>query len=141
MDDLWVVGRAIVSLAAVLGLLIWLNRRLSKGQAAGGNPLRALLPKRLAGRIGPLPGRAATGPRRRPEKINVVARSGLGGRAQLVVAEFNGIRYVLGVTEHGISVVDTQEAPVDEALEGLSAAEPEDDERDGGTGPALKTVA
>jgi hypothetical protein len=32
-----------------------------------------------------------------------------------VVAEFGGIRYILGVTEHGVSVVDTQETLVEEA--------------------------
>lgn len=119
MDDVLVAVRAIVSLAAVLGLLLWLRHRIKKGQtaqpsASGPSPriakLTALLPSRSSGRV-----RAS-----RPERINVVTRAGLGGKAQLVVAEFGGIRYVLGVTEHGISVVDTQEAAIadDEASHG-----------------------
>ncbi|MEX0158327.1 flagellar biosynthetic protein FliO [Microbacterium sp. LMI11-1-1.1] len=69
------------------------------------------MPKKLAKLTELVPSRPAAVPRPRPEKITVVARSGIGGKAQLVVAEFGGIRYVLGVTEHGINVVDTQEAP------------------------------
>lgn len=112
MDDLLVALRAVVALAAVLGLLFFLSRRLQKSQNAGANPLAGLMPRKLAG-LTVL--RAAKNPgadRPRPEKITVVARSGIGGKAQLVVAEFGGIRYVLGVTEHGINVVDTQEAPM-----------------------------
>lgn len=118
MDDVLVALRMIVALAAVLGLLLFLSRRLQKAGAKGDNPMAGLVPKRLGRAIGlrptrPLQGRSA---RTRQEKITVVARSGIGARAQLVVAEFGGIRYVLGVTEHGISVVDTQEAPVEEEL-------------------------
>ncbi|WEK59948.1 MAG: flagellar biosynthetic protein FliO [Candidatus Microbacterium colombiense] len=113
MDDLLVALRMIVALAAVLGLLLFLSRRLQKASSKGGNPLAALLPSPMGRKQGaarlPASGRGA---RARAEKIVVVARSGIGAKAQLVVAEFGGIRYVLGVTEHGISVVDTQEAPV-----------------------------
>ena len=113
MDDILVALRAIVALGAVLGLLLFLSRRLQKSQAKGVSPLAGLMPKKLAKLTELVPSRpaAATRPRPRPEKITVVARSGIGGKAQLVVAEFGGIRYVLGVTEHGINVVDTQEAP------------------------------
>ncbi|MDL9977864.1 flagellar biosynthetic protein FliO [Microbacterium candidum] len=132
MGDLLLALRTIVALAAVLGLLLWLNRRLQKGKAAGGNPFAALLPKKLKGMGAILPARQDAGPRPRAEKITVVARSGLGGKAQLVVAEFDGIRYVLGVTEHGVNVVDTQETiPADVAEE---IAQPEVD-----AGPIAKT--
>jgi len=114
MGDLGIVVRTVVSLAAVLGLLMWLSHRIRNGKGGGKNPLAALMPKKL-GRISELlPARPAATPRVKAEKITVVARSGLGGKAQLVVAEFGGIRYVLGVTEQGISVVDTQEAVVEE---------------------------
>lgn len=109
MDDLLVALRMIVALAAVLGLLLFLSRRLQKGAAKGGNPLSGLVPSRVRRMPVRTPGSRSA--RSRPERITVVARSGLGGKAQLVIAEFGGIRYVLGVTEHGISVVDTQEAP------------------------------
>ena len=114
MDDLLVAVRAVVALAAVLGLLLFLSRRLQKSQNAGTSPLAGLMPKKLARltELRPAKSPSAGGGRPRAEKITVVARSGIGGKAQLVVAEFGGIRYVLGVTEQGISVVDTQEAPL-----------------------------
>lgn len=117
MDEALVVIRVLVSLAAVLGLMLWLGRRLQKGQSTRDNPLAGLMPAKLAERFAPTGGAR---PRSRPqaaEKIKVVARAGLGGRAQLVVAEFSGIRYVLGVTERGINLVDTVEVPDDAASE------------------------
>jgi flagellar protein FliO/FliZ len=111
MDELLIALRAVVALGAVLGLLMWISRRVQKGADKGTDPLKSLLPKKLAKVTRLLPVRSAerkSPPK--PEKITVVARSGLGGKAQLVVAEFGGIRYVLGVTEHGVNVVDTQEA-------------------------------
>jgi flagellar protein FliO/FliZ len=140
MPDLLIALRAVVALAAVLGLLLFLSRRLQKSQAKGANPVAGLIPTKLASLSALRPSRPSVGPRVRPEKITVVARSGLGGKAQLVVAEFGGIRYVLGVTEQGVSVVDTQEAPVVEedqlpAADVSVEAAPEDDER------ALKPVA
>lgn len=118
MDDLLVALRAIVALGAVLGLLLFLSRRLQKSQTTGASPVSGLLPKKLLSFAKRMPSRPVAAARVRPEKITVVARSGLGGKAQLVVAEFGGIRYVLGVTEQGISVVDTQEAPVVEDADG-----------------------
>lgn len=132
MDDILVALRAIVALGAVLGLLLFLSRRLQKSQAKGASPLSALIPKRLTRLSDLRPTRTAAAPRARQEKITVVARSGIGARAQLVVAEFGGIRYVLGVTEHGINVVDTQEAPlvVEESTVGASAGHDADDTDD-----------
>lgn len=126
MDDLLLAARTLVSLAAVVGLLLFLARRVQKGQAAGEGPFSALVPRGL-GRLRLPRGIAALGEttsptRTRSEKITVVARTGLGGRAQLVVAEFGGIRYVLGVSEKGIDVVDTLEPPI-ESAEADAAAE------------------
>ncbi|RUQ03754.1 flagellar biosynthetic protein FliO [Microbacterium sp. HSID17254] len=67
-----------LSLAAVLGLLWFLQRRVSKTQAR----------------------------RRDAEAITVLGRQGIGPKAQLVVVQTDDARYVLGVTEHGVSVVD-----------------------------------
>ncbi|MBO9625770.1 MAG: flagellar biosynthetic protein FliO [Microbacterium sp.] len=118
MDDLLIALRAIVALGAVLALLLFLSRRLQKSQAKGTSPLSELVPKRLAALVSRTPRRTSSGARAKPERITVVARSGLGGRASLVVAEFGGIRYVLGVSEHGINLVDTQEAaPVEAGAE------------------------
>ena len=147
MDDLLVAMRAVVSLAAVLGLLLWLRHRVKKGgsTAVGERGVRSsrLLPAKLAKLTALMPAKPAGAARPpRPEKITVVARSGLSGKAQLVVAEFGGIRYVLGVTEQGISVVDTQEAPAaweePEDAPAVAAAEPA---TGSGPEPALKSVA
>ena len=63
-----------------------------------------------------------TGGPRRQEPIRVVAKQGVGPKAQIVVVDMEGARYVLGVTEGGVSVVDrlplpaadrTQPAPVE----------------------------
>ncbi|WP_067199877.1 flagellar biosynthetic protein FliO [Microbacterium sp. XT11] len=109
MEDVLIALRAVVALGAVLALLVFLSRRLQKSQAKGTSPLSELVPSRLAGWARRRAPRSGSARRPRAERISVVARAGLGGRAQLVVAEFGGIRYVLGVTEHGVSVVDTQE--------------------------------
>ena len=117
MDEILVVVRVVVSLAAVLGLMLWLARRLQKGQNTRNNPLAGLVPAKLAERFVPA---GLARPRARAqaaEKITVVARAGLGGRAQLVVAEFGGVRYVLGVTERDIQVVDTLEVPAEVSAE------------------------
>ncbi|QBR73822.1 flagellar biosynthetic protein FliO [Microbacterium sediminis] len=86
--------RVAVSLAAVLGLLWYLQRRLTKrtGQPGAG--------------------------------ITVVSRQALGGKAQLVVVEVEGTRYVLGVTEQGVSVIDRDRAPHQISAPATAPAEP-----------------
>jgi flagellar protein FliO/FliZ len=141
VEDLLVALRAVVALAAVLGLLLFLSRRLQKSQNAGGSPLAGLMPKKLARLTELRPPKTASGAKPRAEKITVVARSGIGGKAQLVVAEFGGIRYVLGVTEHGINVVDTQEAPLVEDDEIDEAAGATDELPNDIVDRALRSVA
>ncbi|MGV9768969.1 FliO/MopB family protein [Microbacterium sp. NPDC003461] len=46
-----------------------------------------------------------------PRDIAVVSRQSLGGKAQLVVVDVEGTRYVLGVTEQGVNVVDRIRSP------------------------------
>lgn len=138
MDDILIALRMVVALAAVLGLLLFLSRRMQKAGAKGAHPLSGLVPGRpraLRGLTNPRTLRGRATAKVRPEKITVVARSGLAGKAQLVVAEFGGIRYVLGVTEQGVSVVDTQEAPapIDDEDDAAPPADPD--------GRALKPVA
>lgn len=62
----------------MLGLLWFLQRRVAKTQAR----------------------------KRDTEPITVLGRQGIGAKAQLVVVQTEDARYVLGVTEHGVSVVD-----------------------------------
>jgi len=78
LDELLLLLRVAVSLAAVLGLLWFLQRRLGR----------------------------RTQRSRDSEVITVLGRRGVGSKAQLVVAEAEGNRYVLGVTEHGVTVID-----------------------------------
>lgn len=67
-----------LSLAAVLGVLWFLQRRVARTQA-----------RRRAGEV-----------------ITVLGRQGVGPKAQIVVVQTEDARYVLGVTEHGVNVVD-----------------------------------
>lgn len=70
--------RVVLSLAAVLGVLWFLQRRVARTQVR----------------------------RRNGEAITVLGRQGVGPKAQVVVVQTEDARYVLGVTEHGVSVVD-----------------------------------
>ena len=70
--------RVVLSLAAVLGVLWYLQRRVARTQAR----------------------------RRDSEAITVLGRQGVGPKAQIVVIQTEDARYVLGVTEHGVNVVD-----------------------------------
>ena len=62
MDDILVALRAIVALGAVLGLLLFLSRRLQKSQAKGMSPLAGLMPKKLAKLSELVPSRPAAAP-------------------------------------------------------------------------------
>ena len=77
----------------MLGALWFLQRRVSRGSAA----------------------------RQAREPITVVAKQALGGKAQLIVVDVEGSRYVLGVTEGGLSVVDR--LPLPSQPQALRAAE------------------
>ncbi|MFJ4044446.1 flagellar biosynthetic protein FliO [Microbacterium sp. NPDC089987] len=78
MDELLLLLRVALSLAAVLGLLWYVQRRVGKRMQQ----------------------------RRDESKITVVARQALGAKAQLVVVETDDARYVLGVTEHGVNLIE-----------------------------------
>ncbi|TAM68390.1 MAG: flagellar biosynthetic protein FliO [Microbacteriaceae bacterium] len=88
MDTLLTALRVVVSLGAVLGLIWFVRKRISKGAARGGNRAKA---------------------------VNVVGRQSVGAKASVVVVEADGRRFVLGVTEHSISVLHVAQPPsVDE---------------------------
>jgi flagellar biogenesis protein FliO len=93
VDSLFLVLRVAVSLAAVLGLLWYLQRR-------------------FAGRLGV----------HQRGDVAVLSRTPLGAKSQAVVLEAHGRRYLLGVTEHGVNVLD-DDLPL--------APEPEDQDDDG----------
>jgi flagellar protein FliO/FliZ len=83
VDTVLVALRVALSLAAVLGLLWVLQRRLTKGApgARGAN------------------------------LVTVVGRQGLGQKASVVVVDIDGRRFVLGVTEQSVSVLHGGDAP------------------------------
>ncbi len=72
------------------------------------------------------------------DTVRIVSKRSLGAKAQLVVAEIDGARYVLGVSDGGISVIDRIDAAAERtasvapvtALPGVLTA------AGGGTAPA-----
>lgn len=79
--DTVVLGlRVVVGLGAVFGALFFLHRWVTKRQTGGSG---------------------------RERQIAVVARQGLGAKAGVAVVEAGGRRYLLGVTEHAVTVLDT----------------------------------
>lgn len=90
MDTVFLALRVVVALGAVFGALMFAHRWITKG-------------------------RPGSKPRNR--QIEVVARQGLGAKAGIAVVDAGGRRYLLGVTEHAVTVLDTlgaAEAPTGE---------------------------
>lgn len=85
MENLFLVLRVIVSLAVVLGLLYVLRRKLVP--------------------------RSGSGQRR---DISVVARQGIGAKASVALIEVGGKRYLLGVGDQSVNVLDSYAAPAPE---------------------------
>ena len=84
MDTLLVAVRVLLSLAAVVGLLWFLQRRITKGTVSS----------------------------RATKLVNVVTRQPLAQKASVVVIDVDGKRFLLGVTEHSVTVLDATEVPV-----------------------------
>jgi len=83
VDTLLVALRVALSLAAVLGLLWALQRRLTRGSRAT----------------------------RSQNLVTVVGRQGLGQKASVVVVDIDGRRFVLGVTEQNVNVLHDGDSP------------------------------
>ncbi len=83
MDTLFVALRVLLSLGAVLALLWLLQRRFARG------------------------GIGAKAKARSAASLAVVGRQSVGPKASVVVVEHDGQRLLLGVTEHGVSVLHT----------------------------------
>lgn len=94
MDTLFVGLRVVVSLAAVLGLLWFIQRKVAK-----------------TGRV-----------TRQAKHVTVVARQGISGKASVAVVDVEGVRYVLGVTEQSVSVLGSGEAPQDAVVTPIAPA-------------------
>jgi flagellar protein FliO/FliZ len=83
MDELFLALRVAVSLAAVLGIIWYAQRRISRGTRAKGST----------------------------KTITVVGRQGVGAKASVAVIEVDGKRFLLGVTEQSVSILHTSDAP------------------------------
>jgi flagellar protein FliO/FliZ len=77
------VLRVALALGCVLGVLWWLGRRAAR--SGGGQ--------------------------RRTAALTVVARQGLGQKASIAVVDADGRRLLLGVSEHGVTLLTELEAP------------------------------
>ena len=82
MENFFLLLRVVISLAAVLGLLFYLRKRI--------------LP-----RFGS----------HHTQRVNVVERQSIGPKSAVVLLDVQGRRYLLGVGESSISVLDSFEAP------------------------------
>lgn len=100
LENFFLLLRVVISLAAVLGLLFYLRKRI--------------LPRF---------GGAHT------QQVNVVERQSVGPKSSVVLVDVQGRRYLLGVGESSINVLDSFEAPeppvldpaTSESLEGSAA--------------------
>jgi flagellar biogenesis protein FliO len=92
--DLVTVLRVAFSLAVVVGLL-WLSYRIADRSRRGASSTRGA-------------------------QLTVVARQGLGAKSAAVLLEADGTRYLLGVTESSVTVIDQGPAP--ETAPGLPAS-------------------
>ncbi|MFS0730449.1 flagellar biosynthetic protein FliO [Curtobacterium sp. 1P10AnD] len=90
MDTAVIVLRVALSLGVVLALM-WVLHRVSRKKLVGGK---------------------AHG--RRAASVEVVGRQGIGGKASVVVVDVEGERLVLGVSEHGVSLLTSGRAPAPE---------------------------
>ncbi|THG29686.1 flagellar biosynthetic protein FliO [Naasia lichenicola] len=80
MDTVFLALRVIISLGAVLGAIWFLHRWLTKGNKS---------PAKRAGKA-----------------ITVVARQSLGAKASVAVIETQNARFLLGVTEQSVTILD-----------------------------------
>jgi flagellar protein FliO/FliZ len=84
MDTIITAIRVIVSLGVVLGLLWFLQRRLTRGAKA-----------------------KSTG-----SPVTIVTKQAISPKASVVVIDVEGMRLLLGVTEHSVNVLQSGDAPV-----------------------------
>lgn len=83
MDELFLALRVLVSLAAVLGIIWYAQRRISRG----------------------------SGRTKAHKPITVVGRQAVGAKASVAVVDVDGKRFLLGVTEQGVSLLHTSDTP------------------------------
>lgn len=117
METVYLALRVLLALAVVLGLLWMVQRRLTRG--------------------GRMPGTA--------KQVNVVTRQVIAPKASVVVVDVDGQRFLLGVTEQSVTVLNTSDAPIADPVEAKPRRlAPAADEASGSRvieAPATKAVA
>ncbi|WIB65588.1 flagellar biosynthetic protein FliO [Curtobacterium sp. MCBD17_040] len=93
MDSLFTLLRVVVAFAVVVGLLLVLNRKTRKWTSRS----------------------------KSNSAVRVYARQALGQKTSVVVVDIDARRYVLGVAEGNVTVIDKRKAP--ESAAALFAAE------------------
>lgn len=128
-DTVVVLLRALVSLGVVLGLIWWAGRRLSSGKGPVGGSATGPRTGRATGVLGRGLGRVRDalrgGGTAQAPAIVVLGKQALTPKAGLALVEVGGRRLLLGVGEQGVTVLDTQDAPV--AQPAAVAVRPDDD--------------
>jgi len=77
MDTVFLVLRVVISLGAVLGVIWFIQRKISTGKTGT-----------------------------RENRITVVGRQSVGGKASVAMVDVDGKRYLVGVTEHSVNLLD-----------------------------------
>ena len=100
METLFLALRVLVALGAILGLIWFVQRKVTGagGKVAGG--AKGGSKSAVAGRFGTS-----------KKAIQVLGTHRLGAKASITVVEIDGVKMVLGVTENGISVLENAPAP------------------------------
>jgi flagellar protein FliO/FliZ len=88
VETIYLALRVLLSLAVVLAAIWYAHRRLT--------------------RTGRIP--------RATKTVNVVTKQSIGAKASVVVMDVDGQRFLLGVTEQSVTVLNTSEAPVDKPV-------------------------
>lgn len=86
MDTVFLALRVLLSLAAVLAVIWYAHRRLTRG--------------------GRLP--------RATKTVNVVTKQAISQKASVVVMDVDGQRFLLGVTDQSVTVLNTSDTPITE---------------------------
>lgn len=111
MDDLFVLLRVIAALAVVVAAIWWLQRRVQQGR--GGQA----------------------------KAISVVSRQGLGAKASVAVVDVDGRRFLLGVTDHAVTVLHSGDAPAEAFAHELAAQSAGDPAEPGARGAVRSATA
>ncbi|WP_395640520.1 FliO/MopB family protein [Pseudolysinimonas sp.] len=96
METLFLALRVVVALGAILAVIWFVQRKVTGAGAKSAGGTKSA----VAGRFGAS-----------KKAITVLGTHRLGAKASITVVEIDGVKMVLGVTEHGISVLEPAPTP------------------------------